>query len=325
MGKDNNKKGKKWVHPAEDPEMDQEMYMNTANWQDDPRTGDVNFSRQVTLPKTCQKGHPAMTSEETLTVENYFEFGGNMNGRWIDCKGCGCRLAYWPRKGCSGKYRVHTHPEVVWEAFVRIEKEKLSPDKKTVAASIATVEADLKLQAQRRLQEKKKQEPQPQEPPDSNHRHRQNPTGRSKGYFKLAGDVLGTRSRSSDDSSAELLADADGEMDAESTVRTEIAQMEAVIQQLREQLESQGLELAKKGTTTGSVRSKSRPTSATRKSGGPSSSRMRRVVFSKSPARTRETESPAARSKSPARNSGQDSATDQSWEKMGVTGETRDD
>ena len=260
-----------------------------------------------------------MTEEETMETTNYFEFGGNQQGRWLDCKNCGVRLGYWPKRGHSGKYRTQVHPEVIWEAFIRLQNKEIAVEKKSVQASITAVEADLKLHAQQLQQKKKEESRSSQDRPDSN--HHPDRSARTKGYFKFAGDLSGTRSRSSDDSSTELVAD--GEMDAESTVRAEVAQMEEMIVQLRRQLERQGVELEKRS----SERSKSKTTSLTPRSGRSSSSRTRRVAFSKTAVRTKSparTSSPP-RSKSPGPSSGPDSATDASWEKAVVTGEQRED
>ena len=50
-------------------------------------------------------------------------WGNNAYARWMDCSRCGVRLAFWPKAGWTGKFRVSVNREVVMEALTELMAE----------------------------------------------------------------------------------------------------------------------------------------------------------------------------------------------------------
>lgn len=102
-----------WEAPWEDSEVDIECFREA-----DPRDpwiigeclcADLHWETSK-IDKHCQ------------SKEKTYLWGANGSGHRADCTRCGVRLAYWPRRGHSGKCRVQVNPEVVSSAFIMIKE-----------------------------------------------------------------------------------------------------------------------------------------------------------------------------------------------------------
>ena len=69
--------------------------------------------------------------------------------KWADCQKCGLRVAYWPRKGMTGRTRIHTNRHVIQMAIDEVANSHMPPeyvDRTTVKAAIKKAEATVKLE-----------------------------------------------------------------------------------------------------------------------------------------------------------------------------------
>lgn len=262
MGK--KPKAKPWLHPLDDPKLDKELYLSVD--RTDPRaTAELN--EIANLPETCTKGHPWLEQDQTRTQSEHWKFGGNCSARWIECRGCGIRLAYWPSKGHSGKHRAQTHPQVIHEAFLRLSKySKLQINRDLVQKTIKHVESENRLNEAAR-----NQNPEPTPPSkaagsteevltDSSEEDEED--RRHRLHHGLPDGIIHQRPRSILSAGKSSSATA---MEAEGTAGWEMKQMEAHARALQKQVEELQATLLKKSrpSRTRSKSKESRPRTPT--------------------------------------------------------------
>lgn len=98
----------------------------------------------------CRPIHvEAMTQDMTMNLDKAYLYQGNNYGRWITCRKCGLRVAYWPKAGYTGHSRRNTNHEVIMAALMRCQDQWEADwmNEKVIRDHIALEEAERRLAA----------------------------------------------------------------------------------------------------------------------------------------------------------------------------------
>ena len=103
------KKAERWTPPCQDETVDMARAMTGD--PEDPRLDGKGpcGAKHKEKANLLLEEKPAETS-----------WGNNAYSRWMDCARCGARLAFWPKAGWTGKFRVSVNREVVMEALTEL-------------------------------------------------------------------------------------------------------------------------------------------------------------------------------------------------------------
>lgn len=266
-------KAKQWLHPLDDKNLDGNMYL-TIDIEDPRSTGQL-----VGLAATCRGGHQPLDQPATRDLQAHWKFGGNSNARWIECNNCGLRLAYWPRKGYTGKHRVQTHPDVVIEAVnLVVANPDFKVKRKPIQAMIREIENRKRLESLRKTVVKKEtsdlRTSAPATPQTGNLRLNQSSLPQTP-----TTPVLTESSEEESDSPTSVATASAGRMDAEATAAFEIRQLEAETMALQAQVQYLNEQLAAKDKKGRKPSLGRRSSSSGRRSTTPS--RVKKVNFDK--------------------------------------------
>ena len=98
----------------------------------------------------CRPIHvEAMTQEMTANLDKAYLYQGNNYARWITCRKCGLRVAYWPKAGYTGHSRRNTNHEVIMAALMRCQDQWETDwmNEKVIRDHIALEEATRRINA----------------------------------------------------------------------------------------------------------------------------------------------------------------------------------
>jgi hypothetical protein len=98
----------------------------------------------------CRPIHmEAMTQEMTVNLDKAYLYQGNNYGRWITCRKCGLRVAYWPKAGYTGHSRRNTNHEVIMAALMKCQDQWEADwmNEKVIRDNIALEEAERRIAA----------------------------------------------------------------------------------------------------------------------------------------------------------------------------------